>query len=90
MTVDELIGALGAVKEKVGGDKDVVFVGVGFGENDYLEPSYPVVGDFQDQDGNEFKCAIVCGSGGSEFTMNGTPHYKWNPSQNRVYADERP
>lgn len=84
MNVDELIGALGAVKEKVGGDKDIVFVGIGFGENDYLEPSYPIVGDFCDQDGGEFNCAIVCGGGGSEFTERGTPHYKWAPNGNRV------
>lgn len=84
MTVDEMISALEALKAKVGGDEKVVVVNVGFGENDYLEPSYPVVGDFRDQDGYEFKCAIVADCGGSEFTERGTPHYKWVPRKNIV------
>lgn len=84
MTVNDMISALEALKDKVGGDEKVVVVNVGFGENDYLEPSYPVVGDFQDQDGYEFKCAIVADCGGSEFTERGTPHYKWSPRKNIV------
>ena len=84
MTIDDMIASLEALKEKVGGGESIVVVGVGFGENDYLEPSYPVAGDFEDQDGNHFKCAFVAGCGGSEFTRKGTPHYSWKPFEDKI------
>lgn len=79
-----MIASLEALKEKVGGGESIVVVGVGFGENDYLEPSYPVAGDFEDQDGNHFKCAFVAGCCGSEFTRKGTPHYSWKPFEDKI------
>lgn len=83
MTIDKMIEALTVLKEKVGGDEEVPVMST-FGENDYIVPSYAVAGDFEDQDGNEFKCAFIGGSGGEEFTERGTPHYQWKPHNNKV------
>lgn len=83
MTIDKMIEVLTKMKERVGGDQEVAVMGT-FGENDYLEPDYGVVEDMEDQDGYEFKCAFICGSGGSELTKVGVPHYKWKPSGSMV------
>lgn len=84
ITIDGMISALNALKEKVGGEQRIVVVSVGFGENDYMLPSYPVAGDFVDQDGEGFKCAFIASCGGSEFTRKGVPHYRWKPYEDSV------
>lgn len=83
MTIDAMIEALTILKERVGGDAEVPVMTT-TGENDYIIPSFPVAGDFEDQDGNEFKCALVGDVGGEEFTKKGTPHYEWEPEDDRV------
>jgi len=86
MTIGEVIAQLTAAAEQVGEDADVAVVRVDCGENDYIVPSYVVAGDFEDQDGNTFKCAIVGEDGGEEFTKCGVPHYKWQPKKDKVKA----
>lgn len=88
MTIDKMIKALTILKEKVGGDEEVPVMAT-FGENDYIVPSYAVVGDFEDQDGNEFKCAFIGDEGGEEFSEKGTPHYEWNPTKNKVSISKK-
>lgn len=83
MTIDKMIEALTILKEKVGGDAEVPVMAT-FGENDYIVPEYAVIGDFVDQDGDEYRCAFIGSSGGEEFTERGTPHYKWKPHGNKV------
>lgn len=83
MTIDELIKQLGKAKQKVGGDATVAAVGM-FGENDYNLPEYVVTGDFRDQDGYDYKVALIANRGGEEFTQNGIAHYKWNPETQKV------
>ena len=84
MTVDQMIAALKAIKDKVGGDERIPIVLVGCGENDYIEASYPVVGDFCDQYGETFKCALVGDCGGEEFTRKDVPHYRWEPEEDKM------
>lgn len=78
MTIDKMIEVLTKMKEKVGGDEEVVVMAT-FGENDYFEPDYGVVEDMKDQDGYKFKCAFIAEAGGSELSKVGVPHYKWQP-----------
>lgn len=87
MTIDKMLEALTALKEKVGGDAEVPVMAT-YGENDYIVPEYPVIGDLRDQDGNEFKCAFIGSMGGEELTEKGTPHYKWKPSKNRLVFEK--
>lgn len=79
MSIDEMISQLQMMKEKVGGEAKVVVVRINYGENDYIIPDFGVVGDFEDQDGYEYKAALVGEIGGEEFTEKGIPHYKWEP-----------
>ena len=83
MTIDKMIKALTVLKEKVGGDAEVPVMAT-FGENDYIVPEYAIVGNFVDQDGDEYKCAFIGETGGEELTERGIPHYKWKPSNNKV------
>lgn len=83
MTIEELIEQLERAKEKAGGDAVVAAVGM-FGENDYSLPEYVVTGDFRDQDGRDYKVALVANRGGEEFTQNGIPHYEWKPETQKV------
>lgn len=78
MTIDKMIDTLTVLKGKVGGDEEVPVVRIDYGENDYIIPDFAVCGNFCDQDGNEFKCALVGSEGGEEFAKTGTGHYNWN------------
>lgn len=79
MTIDEMISHLQLMKEKVGGEAEVAVVRINYGENDYIVPKFGVVGDFEDQDGYEYRAAFVGEIGGEEFTEKEIPHYKWKP-----------
>lgn len=83
MKIDELIERLNLLKDKVGGDKEIVFVNCE-GENDVFTPDYPVIGDFHDCDNTEYKCAIMISMIGDEFTNRDIPHYKWNPKEDKI------
>ena len=80
MTIDQLINELIDAKQKLGtGDVEVPVVRIGYGENDYTVPDKVLTGDFVDQDGCQYQCALVGKSGGEEFTEKGTYHWRWNP-----------
>jgi len=82
MKIDELINKLTLLKNKVGGDKEIVGVCVD-GESDIYSFDYPIAGDFEDCDGNEYNAAFMISMSGDEFTRKGIPHYKW-----KCYEDE--
>jgi hypothetical protein len=74
--IEELIN----VRNGLGtGDVEVPVVRINYGENDYIIPTKAIIGDFIDQDKQQYKCALVGKIGGEEFSQKGTPHYKWNP-----------
>ena len=75
-----MINELQKMKAKIGGDHQVPVVGT-MGENDYIIPDFGTVGEFTDQDGNEFKCALVGDTGGEEFTEVDVDHWNWNPER---------
>lgn len=75
-----MIDELKAIREKIGGDHEVPVVQIDYGENDYIIPNRVITGDFVDQDGYEFKCALIGKIGGEEFSERGIPHYKWKPN----------
>ena len=80
MTIDEMIDELQKMKAKIGGEHQVPVVGL-MGENDYIVPDFGTVGKFTDQDGNEFKCALVGNTGGEEFTSVKSYHWNWKPKR---------
>jgi hypothetical protein len=83
MSIDEMIETLQSFKDKLGsGKEEVPVVRINYGENDYFIPSFGLIGDFTDQDNNEFKCALIANIGGEEFTEKGTYHWKWKPKKN--------
>ena len=84
MTIDELIKQLTKARELVGCDKKIPVVRVNYGENDYILPSYVVVADIVDQDGEKYDCAIVGDSGGEELTKVGIAHYEWKPEKDKL------
>lgn len=84
MTIREAIEQLQKAAKLVGEDAELAVVRVNYGENDYVAPSYVVTGSFEDQDGNEFKCAMVGEDGGEEFTKVGVPHYEWKSEKDKV------
>ena len=81
MTVNQMIKELENIKDKIGGDHEVPVVRINYGENDYIIPEFATIGNFEDQDGKEYKCALIGKMGGEEFTENGIAHYKWKPSK---------
>jgi hypothetical protein len=81
MTIDEMINQLTKLKEKIGGEHQVPCVIIDWGENDYVIPEYATIGNFVDQDGETYKCALVGHYGGEEFTEDGIEHYKWKPTK---------
>lgn len=84
MKIKKMIEELEKVRAIVGDDAEVPVMRSDFGENDFVIPDYAVVADLEDQDGNEFKCALIGEVGGEELTKKGTPHYKWNSKKDRV------
>ena len=80
MTIDEMINELQKMKAKIGGNHQVPVVSM-LGENDYVIPDFGTIGDFVDQDGYEFKCALVGETGGEEFTSEDVGHWKWKPKR---------
>lgn len=84
MTIDNMIETLQRLKERVGGEEEVPVVRINYGENDYIMPDFAVSGNFIDQDGNTFRCALVGKYGGEEFTKEGAAHYKWAAEKDKV------
>ena len=80
MTIDEMINELQKMKAKIGGNHQVPVVNM-MNENDYVIPDFGTIGDFVDQDGYEFKCALVGETGGEEFTSEDVGHWKWKPKR---------
>jgi len=87
MTIDQMIVALNAIKEKVGGGERIPIVLVGWGNTDYVEASHPIVGDFCDQNGETFKCAFVGGLEGTEFTRKGVSFLRWKWNEDMLDYD---
>lgn len=83
MTIQEIIETLKDMGDQVGYDQEVPVM-LTFGENDYIVPSFGIVADLRDQDGREFKCALIGGEGGSELTKKGIFHWNWKPSEDRI------
>ena len=84
MSIDKMIESLNKMRDIVGGSQEVAVMVMNHGENDYIVPEYPIVGDFEDQDSMQFKCAFVGRAGGEEFTAKGIPHYEWDPLSFKV------
>ena len=81
MTIDKMIQELEKMRAKIGGEHEVPVVRINYGENDYIIPDFGTIGDFVDQDGYEFKCALVGEMGGEEFTSEDVGHWKWKPKK---------
>lgn len=87
MKIKKLIDQLSKMMNVVGEDAEVPVLRYGIGENDYIIPSFGVVADLEDQDGNKFKCALIGSEGGEELTKKGIPHYKWNCRKDKISND---
>ena len=82
-----MIKCLSKMKEKIGGEAEVPFMISWSGENDYAIPDYPVICDISDQNGTEYKCAFICGEGGTELGEKEKPFYEWKPWKNELKID---
>ena len=83
MKIKKLIETLEKMKAVVGDNAEVPVMST-FGENDYFLPAYGVIANLKDQDGNEYKCALIAEDGGEELTKSGVEHWKWNPTKDRI------
>jgi len=88
MKLDELIASLIEIRGKVGnGDIEIPIVCIDC-ENDVYHANFVVSGVFDDCNGSEYNCAIICNGSGDEFSREGVPHYEWKPEEDKVVVDK--